>query len=290
MRKGVLPVKLRDLEIGSVVLEEQSGLQFLVAAQNHPGYGGTTLLCRNIVELGCMDGAEPDTAGQGVFEQRKLYGSNDYGQSNLHRWFNSDTKTWFRQSHDADTPPEEPYLRYGEVSYTGREGFLNRFSPLFRQALLEADIPYLRRTERDSGEMTSVRGSVFIPSRTELGKGNEHGFAEGSIFPLSYDPTVYVTCPTEAVLEHYGRKINPARPSAKYDAPQIYDPKYGWWYWVRTANMGYDFLNRVASPYGALSYTYANNDSVGIRPAVNLDGAAEVVSNEKFIEIFTLCC
>lgn len=53
--------------------------------------------------------------------------------------------------------------------------------------------------------------------------------------------------------------------------------------------MAYDFLNRVASAYGALSYTYANNDSVGIRPVLNLDGELEVVSNWKFEEVFTLC-
>lgn len=52
--------------------------------------------------------------------------------------------------------------------------------------------------------------------------------------------------------------------------------------------MGYDFLNRVASPYGALSYTYANNDSVGIRPVMNLDSELEVVSNGKFAEVFTI--
>ena len=53
--------------------------------------------------------------------------------------------------------------------------------------------------------------------------------------------------------------------------------------------MAYDFLNRVASAYRALSYTYANNDSVGIRPVLNLDGELEVVSNGKFEEVFTLC-
>lgn len=283
-------MKLRELEIGSVVLEPESGLSFLVAAQDHPGYGGTTLLARNIVELGCMDGAEPDVPNRPVFEQQSLYGNNDYGRSNLHQWLNADGRSWFCQRHPADMPPEEPYLRYGEVSYTGREGFLSQFSPMFRQALLQVDIPYLRRTGRDTGELTSVKGAIFIPSRTELGKGDEHGFAEGTIFPLSYDPTAYKTAPTGDVLDRYGRRINPQRPSAKYDAPQIYDPKYGWWYWVRTANMGYDFLNRVASPYGALSYTYANNDSVGIRPAVNLSGSVDVVSNGKFMEVFTLCC
>ena len=52
--------------------------------------------------------------------------------------------------------------------------------------------------------------------------------------------------------------------------------------------MGYDFLNRVASPYGALSYTYSNNDSVGIRPVLNLDGEVEVQSNGRFQEVFTM--
>lgn len=281
-------MKLRELEIGSIVRDTESSQLFLVAAQNHPGYGGTTLLAKHIVEVGCMDSAEPGETAKPVWQQRSLYGSNDYGQSNLHQWLNASDNHWFRQTHLLDTPPEDPYLRYGEVSYSGREGFLAQFSQRFRQALLEVEIPYLRRVERDLGELTAVKGKVFIPSRTELGKGNEHGQEEGRMFPLAYDPTAYKTVPTEEVLAKYGRRINPQRPSAAFDAPQIYDPKYGWWYWVRTANMGYDFLNRVASPYGALSYTYANNDSVGIRPALNLDGSLDVVSNGKFLEIFTL--
>ncbi len=282
-------MKLHALEIGSVVRDGVSGLLFLVAAKEHPGYGGVTLLAKQIVELGCLDAAEPERPVQPVWRQAALYGSGDYGTSNLHQWLNASQEHWYFQSHPLDTPPEEPYLRYGEVSYSGRPGFLSRFSETFRQALREVDVPYLRRTDRDRGEMAFVRARVFIPSRTELGKGDEHGFAEGAVFPLSYDPTAYKTAPTEEVLKKYGRKINPERPSARFDAPQIYDPKYGWWYWVRTANMGYDFLNRVASPYGALSYTYANNDSVGIRPALNLDGDVEVCSNEKFQEVFTVC-
>ena len=162
-------------------------------------------------------------------------------------------------------------------------------SPRFREALLEVQVPYLKMTRKDAGELAYVPAKVFLPSRTELGKGNEHGIAEGEMFPLSYDPTSYKTTLTEELLKFYGRKINPERESAHYDAAQIYDPKWGWWYWVRTANMAYDFLNRVASAYGALSYTYANNDSVGIRPVLNLDGELEVVSNGKFEEVFTLC-
>ena len=59
-------MKLRKLGIGSVVLEPESGLFFLVAAQNHPGYGGTTLLARHIVELGCMNYEEHTSTNHGT--------------------------------------------------------------------------------------------------------------------------------------------------------------------------------------------------------------------------------
>ena len=51
-------MKLKDLEIGSVVKDSANSLTFLVAAQDHPGYGGTALFARKIVELGCRAGAE----------------------------------------------------------------------------------------------------------------------------------------------------------------------------------------------------------------------------------------
>ena len=281
-------MKLRELPIGAVVRDARSPLPFLVAAQNHPGYRGTALYAQKIVELGCLDGAEPERGKEGPWKQAYRYGNNDYACSNVHQWLNSAADVWYAPTHQYDTPPAAEFTRYGEVPYAGRPGFLTQFSNTFRSALLRVDVPYLRRTERDTGEIVTVSALAFLPSRTELGKGDEHGCAEGVMFPLAYDYSVYRTTMTEELLAKYGRAINPDRPTAKYDAPQIYDPKYGWWYWLRTANMGYDFLNRVASPYGALSYTYSNNDSVGIRPLLNLDGELEVQSNGKFQEVFTI--
>lgn len=281
-------MKLKDLKIASIVRDKRCGLLFLVAAQDHPGYGGTTLYAQKIVELGCLDAAEPEKQKNGVTEQANLYGWNDYACSNVHGWLNSDMKNWYQPSHEQDCPPAVEYTRYGEVSYQERAGFLEAFSDTFKNALRTVEVPYLKRTGRDAGKMEVVKAKVFLPSRTELGKGNEHGYEEGTMFPLAYDMSVYRTTMTEELLQKYGREINPQRPTARYDAPQIYDPKWGWWYWLRTANMGYDFLNRVASPYGALSYTYSNNDSVGIRPVLNLAGDLEVESNGKFDEIFTI--
>jgi len=281
-------MKLRELEIGSIVKDSIKDLTFLVAAQNHPGYGGTTLLAQKIVDLGCFDAAEPKSRKEGNWRQACLYGYNDYAKSNVHQWLNANGTGWYQPSHETDTPPEMSYTRYQEVAYESRPGFLTGFSGIFQEALLEVEVPYLKCIRRDQGELGFVKAKVFLPSRTELGKGDEHGIAEGAMFPLAYDPTSFKTTLTEERLDFYGRKINPQRDSAPYDAAQIYDPKWGWWYWIRTANMGYDFLNRVASAYGALSYTYSNNDSVGIRPVLNLDGELEVESNGKFMEVFTI--
>lgn len=282
-------VRLKDLKIGSVVRDSLCPLPFLVAAQNHPGYGGgTTLYARKIAELGCMDAAEPGKQKRGVMGQANLYGWNDYARSNVHQWLNSEEEQWYRPSHGLDKPPTAEYTRYGEVPYEKRPGFLRWFSGTFRKGLLTVDVPYLRKTGMDQGEMTCVQAKIFLPSRTELGKGDEHGKPEGTMFPLAYDTSVYRTTMTEEKLEQYGREINPERPTAPYDAPQIYDPRLGWWYWLRTGNMAYGFLNRVASPYGALSYTYSNNDSVGIRPVLNLDGDLEAESNGRFEEVFTI--
>ena len=41
----------------------------------------------------------------------------------------------------------------------------------------------------------------------------------------------------------------------------------------------YKFMVRVMSPYGSVSYTYANNDVVGLRPLVNLNADLEIVDD-----------
>ena len=61
-----------------------------------------------------------------------------------------------------------------------------------------------------------------------------------------------------------------------FDNAQMYDPKYGWWYYMRTPNVQYSFLQRVMTAYGSVSFTYANNDIVGIRPLINLSADTPV--------------
>lgn len=185
-------------------------------------------------------------------------------------------------------PPQAEYLRYKERPYDTIPGYLAGFSEVFRNHILESAVPVLRRISNGKVKLTTVRAKIFLPSRTELLKGDECGIAEGRPLPLLYDHRIFKARPLKSEMEKHGRSWNPGRETAPFDAAQIYDPKYGWWYWMRTPHYRYAFLLRVASPYGAVSYTYANNDVVGVRPMMNLDEMTPVEGNGEIDEIFTI--
>ena len=274
-------MKLGEIGLSRRVCEYRSGMVFRVAGHDHYGKGITTLLSEYIVNVRALDAAEKgDPAQESVFEKKSLYGNNNYPDSNLHRWLNARTKAWYRPANEADNPPSAEHLRFGEVPYEEEEGFLCRFGDPFINALAETDIPVLVRTGKLKAELTSVKTAVFAPSRSEMNKGAELDIPDGRTLPIFYEhyEPFYKAIPTQEQLAQYGRSWNPEQPQrgVKFDAPQIYDPKYGWWYYMRTPNTQYAYLERVMSPYGAVSYTYANNDVVGIRPVINLYSDTQV--------------
>lgn len=272
-------MKLKDLEIGVHVFDVNRSMEFRVAAQNHPGYEGcTTLLLHEISDVACLDASEPERPWQrSYFERTSEFGCNCYRLSNLNAWLNSDEDVWYAPNHPMDAPPKPELLRYGTFSNAGCPGYLQRLSPELRSALVEKDIPVLERIEKDHMQLVYVKAKVFLPSRTEMNKGDECGIAEGRPLPIFYDLSTYRAKMSAAARERYGRQWNPAREGAPYDTPHIYDPIHGWWYWMRTPSKLYSFLNRVMYTYGAVGYTYANNDCVGIRPLFNVDAELEVV-------------
>ncbi len=270
-------MRLEQLPIGARVLEPDSGLVFVVADRVNGHYPGVTMVTERITTVACFDAAEPERSCAYPWDGYDRFGCNSYRNSNIHQWLNSAEERWYSPAHPLDTAPEAERTRYGEQPNAARSGFLCRFSKAFRSALLEVDVPALERTGKDQGELTTVKAKLFLPSRTEIIKGDESGFAEGAPLPLFYDPDrVHRIQPTEEDMARYGRSWNPAREDAPFDAPQIYDPKFSWWYYLRTPSLRYGFLVRVMSAYGAVSYTYANNDVVGIRPLCCLDPKLEV--------------
>ena len=271
-------MRLGELGISRKVYDRKSGMLFRVAGQDHYGPGITTLLTEYVIGVRALDAAESGPEGRYPFEQSGKFGNNNYLLSNLNQWLNSAEQDWYKPQHDRDAPPTAEHLRYGEHPYLDEPGFLCRFSEAFRSHLVETDIPVLVRTKQAQAELKTVRASVFLPSRTEMNKGDELGIPEGKTLPIFYDHYIFKAVPSPDQIEKYGRSWNPEEPEKGlfFDRAQMYDPKFGWWYYMRTPNTMYKFLQRVMSPYGSVSYTYAYNDVVGLRPLVNLNADLEV--------------
>ncbi len=281
-------MQLKDLQIGQRVYDSQKGDAFLVADHGAYGEGVTTLLSERVAGVRCFDAAEPRKKGNRIFAYTDRYGNNNYALSNVHQWLNADGPDWYKPTHEFDEPPVAEHVRYGECPYADMDGYLTGFSDGFKNALVESDIPVLVRKAKERGELTTVKAKVFLPSRTEMNKGSEFGIDEGRPLSIFYDVNVYHAVPTDADMEKYGRSWNPERKGAAFDAPQIYDPKYGWWYYMRTPNLVYAFLLRVMSSYGAVSYTYAYNDVVGVRPLVNMRSDTQIEDNGEPIPSYAI--
>ena len=265
-------MKIGQIGIGRKLYERKSGMQFRIAAQDHYGSGITTLLCEHVIGVRALDAAEPERKCNSLYEASDQFGSNHYPTSNLNAYLNSDKIQWYEPKHKFDCPPDEKHTRYGEFPYEQEPGFLLRFSEEMRENLVFTEIPVLVRTGRGTAELKSLNAAVFLPSRTEMNKGNELGIPEGKPLPIFYDHYIFKAVPAPEQLEKYGRLWQPEEPEKGlyYDIAQMYDPKFGWWYYMRTPNTMYSFLQRVMSPYGSVSYTYAYNDDVGIRPLINI--------------------
>ena len=272
-------MKLSRLGIGRKVYESRSGMLFRVAAQDHYGPGITTLLSEHVIAVRALDGTEVSPKPEPLYEQSGVFGSNLYPLSNLHQWLNSCKRDWYQPAHARDNPPSAAYLRYGEYPYDQKPGFLCRFSEAFLGHLAVTQIPVIVRTARGTGRLATVDAAVFLPSRTEMNKGNEIGIPEGRPLPIFYDHYIFKATPSQDQIEKYGRRWNPEEPEKGlfFDQAQMYDPKFGWWYYMRTPNVLYSFLQRIMTPYGSVSYTYANNDIAGIRPLINLSGDTSVL-------------
>ena len=271
-------MRLGDIGISRKIYDRKSGIMFRVAAQDHYGPGITTLLTDCVIGVRALDAAESGPEGRYPFEQSGKFGNNNYPLSNLHQWLNSAEADWYHPTHDRDNPPTAEHLRYGEHPYLEKEGFLCRFSKTLQENLVETEIPVLVRTGKGKGQLEQVKAKVFLPSRTEMNKGDELGIPEGKTLPIFYDHYIFKAVPSQEQMEKYGRSWQPEDPEHGmfFDRAQMYDPKFGWWYYMRTPNTMYKFLQRVMSPYGSVSYTYANNDVVGLRPLLNLNADLEV--------------
>jgi hypothetical protein len=296
---------LKDLPIGAKIREQKSSVVFLVAAHNHTGYSGTTLVTDCAIKLAAIDAAEPGNPD----EAKQQFGNNFYPLSNIHQWLNANESNWYKPSHEFDAPPVTEYLDHGRLdfydvpfysneakfvgdfSYKDDPGFLSWFSPAFVESLHEVEVSC--HLEQESGKVNNVpptpyhlKTKAFLLSAAELGFEDVQPVMEGFCFPLFHDGRMRAVAPTPTAI---------GKPS-----DYIYDD-CSFFYWLRTAAPGsssasliYNSDHRSAdfrgAPISGASFSGPThvNGVCGIRPALNLDSGVTVSDQAETSGIYSL--
>ena len=132
-------MEIKNLPVGARIRDKNGLFDYYVAAQNHPGYEGTTLLSTQVVLIGPLDAAERTASAEP--KQQMTYGNNDFELSNLLQWLGSDQDDWYIPAHDLDSPPKYPNVRNGVRGYHHQPGYLSMLPEVVRRHLLASQVP-----------------------------------------------------------------------------------------------------------------------------------------------------
>lgn len=246
-------VKLSDLPIGSLVQHTPTKylnkpIVFEVVAKNHAGYPGNsvTLQTKQIITSKAVDAKEP----QSNDSNRRNYGNNNTTVANLMQWLNSRSNNWYSAQHANDQAPDSTNV-VSINPYATEKGFLQNFAADFVDAILPTTLTAVLPTTDGGGKKTETR-KVFLPSRTEVGLGDEvSGSAEGSKWAKYTDNASRIKTRTQ-------ESIN-----------QSNGTTYDQW-WLRTPYVSNSHSVRRVHSDGSLSSISAFSGYYGVAPALNL--------------------
>lgn len=165
---------LASLPLGGLVEFGHYGTTALVWKAAHK-LSDRVKFISNSSQLGSLvfDAPEPSNANG----DRRSYGSNRYSTSNLRQWLNTDeaANAWFEAQTDTDVC---------NSTLKAKNGFLYSFTET-EKGLIIPEQRTVVLSSTDGGGSESVADIVWLPSRTELGLGNESSAnPEGEIFQL----------------------------------------------------------------------------------------------------------
>ena len=207
-----------------------------------------------MITLKCFDAKEPSNSNS----DRRSYGNNRYSVSNIDKWLNSASASWYAAQHGADAPPTAANCWSNHNPYDTEAGFLANFEADFRNAILNSTIRVAKNTVTDGGGYEDIVRQVFLLSNTNVGLSNENGVAEGSLWSYFNSASRRQCYPTaEAVSK------------STYTSSSLSASQY-WWWWLRTPNAGNAFSARGVHTDGSLNGDSAYNGSNGVRPALYL--------------------
>jgi hypothetical protein len=179
-----------------------------------------------------------DTLSPVNHHARCRYGSNNYVESAIRQWLNSEAQafTWV------------PKTNYDRPSTYSGGGFLHQLDPDLVAVLGAVDKQVARNTVTDGGGQDLFSDKVFLLSGVEVYGGTEG--ETGGEAPYPYYESL-APSPTKAALD--GR-IKYFGSSARH-------------WWLRSPNPGHAHSSRIVHVDGTVSYSNASN-ALGVAPAV----------------------
>lgn len=262
---------LSNLAVGSKVkfgkyqvnTEEAQSIIWTIVAKNHvstPAYpsDSVTLHAAGILDLRCFDAKEPNNTAFG----RRDYGNNRYVVSNLKQWLNSRAAAdaWYSSQHSYDQSPNSSvYVNYG-TQYAPKAGFLSLFSDDEYNAILDTSILTAKPTE-DGGDSETIIAKVFLPSKTEVGLGQENSMSEGAAWGYYESDSSRIGYLT---VQCYANTLSSAKPDSNDEA---------WSWWLRTPDYSATSNIRTIDTDGRATTKNAYNGSIGVRPVLNLSSS-----------------
>ena len=185
-----------------------------------------------------FDAAEPTNPDS----SRKLNGSNNWLESGIRQWLNSDgdADTWWKAKTEYDAPP----------SYaSSTAGFLKGLDAEFLSTVGEVSKITARDKVTDGGDSDTSTEKFFLLSKTEVYGGLNNNIAEGVAYPYYAD---------NSVLSSAGVGADANRIKYRNGAAQ------NWW--LRSPNTSSSSFVRYVNTTGNVSGNYARNGS-GVAPA-----------------------
>ena len=163
---------------------------------------------------------------------RCRYGSNNYLESNIRQWLNSNEAsfTWIPKTNYDRPPIGSPY---------SGAGFLNLLDPELVAVLGSVDKQVARNTVTDGGGQDLFSDKVFLLSRVEVYGGAEGDTAGEEPYPY------YSALATSPVSGKLAGRIKLLNGSLSY-------------WWLRSPHVDYSYTTRLVGASGNVSHDHAN--------------------------------
>ena len=202
----------------------------------------------NIIDLHEFDAKEPASADT----NRRSYGNNNYAVSNIFKWLNSDAPSG--QWYDTANPPHTADAV--NAAFAARPGFLYYFTDGEKAALKSMELTIAKNTVTDGGGSQKVTGKVHLPTRTQMGFGNENNIVEGDPFGAFKTDADRIAHAHPNMIAKTTQTTKPASVTA------------AWWYWMATAHTGLSYGARHVGSDGSNNYGNAVRGYGGVRPVI----------------------